>query len=251
MITQYRFSLTPDRDCRGRPEWAYPLYAALLEQGPAGFGEWVHQDSISPVSQFVLPGKTSEWHVTLLGEQTERMLGPVLERGLPLPLHRERVCLTLTLMETRRIPDPDALFAQAAAAGPFQELQFVTPTAFKSRGAYQILPSVRLILQSTVKKWNGCFPDCPIEDEDGQGLEALAAGLLCRRLNLQDGTYQMKGRTVPGFTGCLVLENRLEGFHQQLASALLLFAGFAGVGIKTTLGMGGVLCCGKKTERGF
>lgn len=251
MITQYRFSLTPDRDCRGRPEWAYPLYAALLEQGPAGFGEWVHRDSISPVSQFVLPGKTPEWHVTLLGEQAERMLGPVLDRALPLQLHRERVCLTPTLMETRRVPDPDALFAQAAAAGPFQELQFVTPTAFKSRGAYQILPSVRLILQSTVKKWNGCFPDCPIEDEDGQGLEALAAGLLCRRLNLRDGIYQMKGRTLPGFTGSLLLENRLEGFHQQLASALLLFAGFAGVGIKTTLGMGGVLCCGEKTERGF
>ena len=251
MITQYRFSLTPDRDCRGRPEWAYPLYAALLEQGPAGFGEWVHQDGISPVSQFVLPGNHPEWHVTLLGKQAEQMLGLALDRALPLQLHRERVCLTPTLMETRHVPDPDALFAQAAAAGPYQELQFVTPTAFKSRGAYQILPSVRLIIQSTIKKWNGCFPDCPIEDEDGQGLEALAAGLLCRRLNLRDGTYQMKGRTLPGFTGSLVLENRLEGFHQQLASALLLFAGFAGVGIKTTLGMGGVLCRGEKTERGF
>lgn len=244
MITQYRFSLAPDRECRVRPEWAYPLYAALLEQGPTGFGDWVHRDGVSPVSQFVLPGKIPEWHVTLLGKQAEQVLGLVLDQGSPLQLHRERVCLTPTLMETSCIPDPDALFAQAAATGPFQELRFVTPTAFKSRGAYQILPSVRLILQSTVKKWNGCFPDCPIEDEDGQGLEALAAGLLCRRLNLRDGTYQMKGRTLPGFTGSLVLENRLEGFHQQLASALLLFAGFAGVGIKTTLGMGGVLCRG-------
>lgn len=40
--------------------------------------------------------------------------------------------------------------------------------------------------------------------------------------------------------GDLTLENRLGGFHRELAEALLSFADFAGVGIKTTLGMGGV-----------
>ena len=40
--------------------------------------------------------------------------------------------------------------------------------------------------------------------------------------------------------GELTLANRLDGFQRQLADALLLFADDAGVGIKTTLGMGGV-----------
>ena len=69
----------------------------------------------------------------------------------------------------------------------------------------------------------------------------MAEGILCSRLCLQDDHYRLKRQTIPGFIGTLLLENRLSGFHAQLANVLLLFAGYAGVGIKTTLGMGGVL----------
>ena len=39
MLTRCRLDLTPGRPCSPRPEWAYRLYAALLEraeQAPAG-----------------------------------------------------------------------------------------------------------------------------------------------------------------------------------------------------------------------
>ena len=241
MITHYQFTLTPDRPCQPAAEWAYSLYAVLLEQAPEGFAEWVHADGGSPISQFLEVGETLQWHVTLLGSQAEKALGPVLDTLAPLRLRKAGVLLTPVQTSKETILDVDDLFRQAAEGGRRHELHFITPTAFKSRGDYQILPSARLILQSTIKKWNGCFPDCPIEDEDGEGLDALADGLHCRGLRLQDAVYRLKGNTVPGFTGALWLDNRLSGFHAQLADALLLFAGYAGVGIKTTLGMGGVL----------
>ena len=241
MITCYRFTLTPDHPCQPAAEWAYRLYAALLEQAPAGFAELVHADGASPVSQFLEVGETLRWHVTLLGCPAEEALGPVLDTLVPLRLRKGGALLTPTLDGKETVRDVDALFQQAAGANRRHELHFVTPTAFKSRGTYLILPSMRLILQSTIKKWNGCFPECPIEDEDGEGMDALADGLRCRGLCLQDAVYRLKGNVVPGFTGALWLDNRLNGFHAQLADALLLFAGYAGVGIKTTLGMGGVL----------
>ena len=71
-------------------------------------------------------------------------------------------------------------------------------------------------------------------------MEALAVGLRPRSFGLHDQTYYLKGNSIPGFVGELTLENRLDGFHRELANALLYFADFAGVGIKTTLGMGGV-----------
>ena len=241
MITCYRFTLTPDHPCQPAAEWAYRLYAALLEQAPTDFAEWVHADSVSPVSQFLEVGETLRWHVTLLGRPAEEALGPVLDTLVPLRLRKGDALLTPTLDGKETVQDVDALFQQAAGADRRHELHFVTPTAFKSRGTYLILPSMRLILQSSIKKWNSCFPDCQIEDEDGQGLEAMAEGILCSRLCLQDDHYRLKRQTIPGFIGTLLLENRLSGFHAQLANVLLLFAGYAGVGIKTTLGMGGVL----------
>lgn len=71
-------------------------------------------------------------------------------------------------------------------------------------------------------------------------MEAMAVGLLCRRFQLRDRTFFLKGNAIPGFVGEMTLDNRLSGFHRELAGALLTFAGYAGVGIKTSLGMGGV-----------
>lgn len=241
MITHYQFALTPDRPCQPTAEWAYGLYAALLEQVSTDFAKWVHADGASPVSQFLEIGETLHWHVTLLGSPSEEVLGPVMDTLASLRLRKANVLLTSTLTGKKTIHDVDDLFQQAAGTNRRHELHFVTPTAFKSHGAYLILPSMRLILQSTIKKWNGCFPECLIEDEDGEGLDALSDGLHCCGLHLRDTTYHLKGNTVPGFTGTLWLDNRLNGFHEQLADVLLLFAGYAGVGIKTTLGMGGVL----------
>ena len=136
----------------------------------------------------------------------------------------------------------DELFALAAQGNSqLHRLRFCTPTCFKSVGQYLPLPTTRLIVQSLMKKWNGCISECPIEDEDGQGMETLAAGLRPRDFQLRSRTYYLKGNSIPGFVGELTLENRLNGFHRELADALLLFADFAGIGIKTTLGMGGVV----------
>lgn len=136
----------------------------------------------------------------------------------------------------------DELFALAAQGNSqLHRLRFCTPTCFKSVGQYLPLPTTRLIVQSLMKKWNGCISECPIEDEDGQGMETLAAGLRPRDFQLRSRTYYLKGNSIPGFVGELTLENRLDGFHRELADALLLFADFAGIGIKTTLGMGGVV----------
>ena len=75
MLTRYCLELTPDRSCRTRPEWAYHLYAALLERAPAAFGIRVHEGSISPVSQYLdRRGGKRIWSVALLGAEAEAAL---------------------------------------------------------------------------------------------------------------------------------------------------------------------------------
>lgn len=241
MLTRYEFRMAPDGPCHTRPEWGYYLYAALLERLPREFGQRVHEDGTSPVSQFVcLREGALYWSVALLGEEAEALAGPVLKACRPLSLQKDGVTLTPSLEALEQIADADGLFRQGAAGSRLHRLEVCTAAAFKSRGQYLNLPTPRLILQSLMKKWNGCFPDCPIVDEDGQGMEAMAGGLTIREFRLRDAAYSLKGRLIPGFRGTLTLENRLTGFHRELADALLEFSGFSGVGIKTALGMGGV-----------
>lgn len=241
MITRYQLELTPDRAVSCRPEWGYHLYAALMERVPQDYVSKLHRDGPSPVSQHLCARDgRMVWSVTLLGEEAREKVAPHLKADVVYRLEREQLKLRTVRRVQDEVASPEALFLCAAGARPLHTLSFNTPTAFKSRGEYQILPTPRLILQSLINKWNACFPECPIEDEEGQGLEAMSAGLICRSYCLRDRSYRIKGKAIPGFVGQLTLENKLTGFHRQLADVLLIFAGYAGVGIKTTLGMGGI-----------
>ena len=240
MITQFRMRLDTAGTALTASD-AYRLYAALLELAPADFGEQVHEGAITPISQHLrYDGGRSIWTVNLLGETAETALAPALARCETLQLHALNTRLRITERRERHLADADALFAAAAHREAETRLRFVTPTVFKSRGTYVLLPSTRLILQSLMKTWNGVFPDCPIEDEDGEGLAAMAEGLRVSAFSLRDSRFRMKGQSIPGFVGSITLENRLGGFHRQLADALLYLAPYTGVGAKTTLGMGGV-----------
>ena len=241
MLTQYRLTLKPDHACRPRPEWAYRMYAVLLEQVPESFGAAAHRDQITPVSQHLTLDKGSLcWIVTLLGENCEALLSNALDHLSCLRLERDGISLEVQERERRIVAAPDDFLDMAAQEGGLHTLRFQTATAFKSRGQYRNLPTTHLLIQSLIQKWNGCIAECPIEDEDGRGAEALAEGLQLRAFRLRNQMYYLKGSPIPGFVGELTLENRLAGFQRQLADALLLFAGYAGVGIKTALGMGGV-----------
>ena len=117
-------------------------------------------------------------------------------------------------------------------------LWFRTPCAFKQAGRYAIYPQEFLLLQSLVLHWNTAFPDCQLSDPDA--LDAILCGLRILDYNLHTVSYPIKNTRIPGFVGSAVVEARLALPLLELWNALLSFAPYGGIGIKTTLGMGGV-----------
>lgn len=117
-------------------------------------------------------------------------------------------------------------------------LWFRTPCAFKQAGRYAIYPQEFLLLQSLVLHWNTAFPDCQLNDPDA--LDAILRGLHILDYNLHTVSYPIKNTRIPGFVGSAVVEARLALPLLELWNALLSFAPYGGIGIKTTLGMGGV-----------
>ena len=239
MIQTYELILHPGRPCNGQCDWGYRMYAALLQKAPDDFGARLHADAVTPVSQYLapLPDGDFRWTVTLLGRDSRESLQPVLEQADSFYLRHDHLPLQVRSRSSTCVESAEQLLS-LSQGGAAHSLEFITPACFKRRGKYLPLPDPRLILQSQIKKWNGCFPDCPIEDE-GQGLEALADGLQLEGFQISQRSYWLKGQPIPGFVGTMGLQNRLEGFHRVLADGLLAFSGYAGIGIKTSLGMGG------------
>ena len=243
-MTRYRFRVAVPPNIVASSSWGHFLYAALLEQLPSEVAELCHRPEMTPLCQHFLPGQVGQpasWTVTLLTGEAEQAFSPLLEHCAQLPIRALSCLLTLQLTGREFIPSPEAFLDRAAALRdrPAAGLQLVTPTAFKSGGSYQILPSVHQILQNLAKRWTLTAPSYPISDPDA--LAMMEERIWIRDYRLQSQRYDLKGQRIPGFTGTLWLQHRLPAPLLELWKALLLFSDFGGLGIKTALGMGGVV----------
>jgi CRISPR-associated endoribonuclease Cas6 len=143
---------------------------------------------------------------------------------------RQRVCDRVGLEEL--------LSKGRENCGRRAQLLFQTVTSFKQNGRYVLFPQERLILQSLMMRWNEAFPMCPLDDADA--FQAMLAGIQIGDYNLRTSRFLLKGVRIPGFVGSCRMDVKLALPLQELWHTLLAFADYAGIGIKTGLGMGGV-----------
>ena len=241
MIAQYRFSIqSPD----SRPvsaSQAYPIYAWILSQIPAAYGDALHRQGEKPVSQYLcVSGKSAPpvWTLSCLNEETCKVLEALLRTLDKIPLHTGT--LKVSLLDSRTILSVRDLTEQARqkAATPFFHLSFRSPTAFRRDGQYVIFPEKPLLLHSLAEKWDSVFPAYPLRD--AEMLKTLEDGLKIVDYRLQSCRFPLKDVRIPGFTGQITIQARLSPPLLEVWKSLAYFSTFSGVGIKTTLGMGGV-----------
>ena len=240
MIEQLQFSLRTAETPRLPSAWAYRIYGWLMAQLPADTAARLHEQGEHPLSQslcFDAAAQTSVWTLNLLDEALAAQVRPLLAGCTTLELHG--VPLQMELLGSHSVENGLQLLL-AARENPASRtrLWFRTPCAFKQAGRYAIYPQEFLLLQSLVLHWNTAFPDCQLSDPDA--LDAILCGLRIRDYSLHTVTYPIKNTCIPGFVGSAVVEARLALPLLELWNALLSFAPYGGIGIKTTLGMGGV-----------
>lgn len=214
-----------------RPSDAYRLYAMLLEQIPSDYASALHMQTITPINQYV---NHNHWHIHLMDVHAIHQFSPCIEGLSEFSLNR--------LPDTCRVLDIQAQSFEYPqvwmdCSDPFN-LKFVTPTAFKSAGKYQVMPTPRLIFNSLLQKWNTFWGESfPIPVT--QALENAVSALCICSKGLRKEYFVMKGNAVPGAVG--ELEVKLGGEKEDKTIAMLLnFSQLSGIGIKTSLGMGGI-----------
>lgn len=241
MIVQHIFTLNCpiSRSLCGH-DLAYRFYSDLLSRTDSVYAGRLHENSATPVRHYLRPeddDASVRWCVTLFGEEASAMLSPLLGCRQEFTYNRmgERYAFPVT-GHSVRILHGVSDFRKTVGDGEVR-IRFCTPTAFRSRGTYVCFPTTRLIVQSLLRKWNTWMGDELLLDEDETDI--LADGLPCVRFRLHRTGFRLKRQEIPGFVGEMTFGNVLEGEAREHASLLLHFAEYAGVGIKTALGMGG------------
>ena len=252
MIEQRSFLLKPEDGTPLPREWAYRLYGWLMEQLPAELGDSLHEQGEHPIAQYLHFSQEHQamlWTVSLMGEETCREILPVLEKTRRIRLH-ELSLEASPAGQKSAVSAEELIRAGRECDAGCSRITFLSPCSFRQAGRYAIFPQESLLLQSLVQRWNSVFPDLALTDPDA--LHTMEQGLHLVGYSLRTTRYSLKNTRIPAFTGNITVEARLALPLLELWNTLLAFAPYAGIGIKTTLGMGGaeVIFLPRRESRG-
>ncbi len=215
------------------------LQGAMMERLDTNYAEYLHHLPQNPYSLCVIGTNPSVWHIRTLNEEAyEKMIMPFLRPDFQSFVIKHGLIVRVEKKELKKITWKELMDEyQDVPCGNQFRITFQTPTAFKNRGKYWIMPDTRMLFQSLMKK-------CSITEEsnllDDDMLEELIEAYEPNRYQLQSTTFSLEGIFVPSFIG--YMKFRMNGTEEltRFTRFLLRFGEFSGVGVKSSIGMGAI-----------
>ena len=219
------------------------LHGVLMQHIDSYYAEELHKNQLNPYSQYVYFDRERQqllWRISALNKQAaDEILSPMFL--LPEKIFLKQKNWELTVKGKNYISDTTyddiaaRYFTQECSYNAV-EYKFLTSCSFKSNGEYVIFPGQQLLMQSLVKKWNA-FAASNKLDEQGIA-EKLAQEMYVAGYNMSMNPFALEGTRIPAFRGVYRLGLKNNVMLKKIICMLSEFASFAGIGIKTSLGMG-------------
>jgi CRISPR-associated endoribonuclease Cas6 len=225
--------------------WSYNLYGALMQKISPDYAEYLHNQGLKPVSQYLVPQQLkdetkAQWHIHLLGQEAVDNILPVVQNLSEINVANHNTCLMVeSILAEGTITENEFVQKYLVENDGFSKiiLRHISPCSFKTNNQYALFPSTEHIIKSAVQKWNAYAVNTIIDDSDA--VNQLIGQSVINRYALRSEKYYIKGAAIPSFSGYEVLSIRGPLPLVRLFNLLMFFLEFSGVGIKTTLGMGG------------
>jgi len=228
-------------EARPSYNWGSLMHGVLMEILPDDTVNSLHESNLRPFSQYVVPLTDSslEWHIGIwdkeVGEAIARTVMPLTN----IQLKHKNIMLEVA-ETTRSMKSEHDFFAHFFSTDNLcrrYQLEFVTPCTHKSDGEYVLYPTPKLIIQSLHARFCAFAQDFSLDDE--QTMMQLVEHTRVTRYSLRSALYHLESIKVNGYMGRITLSIRGPEQLARLTGMLLSFAEYAGIGIKTSLGMGG------------
>lgn len=218
------------------------LQGALMELLDPDYAAKLHYNNLHPYSQFVTFEKDIlQWHVQMLDLESRRQISDILLDDQFEQIYLEHREETLKVIQRNFWEISEKKLLEAYYFGECSsvlKLRFLTPTSFKQNGKYMIYPTVRLIFQSLMRRYDISSKKNQIFSDEL--LEEFEKRISIIGYRLRSTAYYTDHVKIPSFMGDIIL--RISGPQQlkNLAWFLAKFGEYSGVGIKTGIGMGGL-----------
>lgn len=229
------------------------LQSVLLDNADPAYAEKVHAAGFNPYSQCCIKDAEGNivWRISALNDEAAaRLIEPARKiEGFRLRNLDASFSVAKQTYESESISV--LLEKLKADCDPAFRVRFDTPTAFKSKNRYAIMPDVRLVFQNLLMRYNQVYAgDAEV---DAETVSYIAEHTSITSYNLRSHYFpRTMGRQdkIPAFMGTVTLHVSGPQSLRGLVAMLLSFGEAAGLGIKTAMGMGGMrmLPAGKKQK---
>ena len=218
---------------------AVKFHGFLMEQLDSDYVDYLHQQQTNPYATKVIQGKEdTQWVVHLLTDDLEDKVFMTLLQIKEVSLN-DLPKLSVEKVEIQELGADKLLeIFNSEDNQTYFSIIFETPTGFKSQSSYVIFPSMRLIFQSLMQKYGRLVENQPEIEEDT--LDYLSEHSTVTNYRLETSYFRVHGQRIPAFRGRLTFKVQGAQTLKAYVKMLLTFGEYSGLGMKTSLGMGGI-----------
>lgn len=248
MLAELRMKLDVDKTEFGYYQ-SSNMQGILMERLESNYAEQLHISGLKPYSQYITGGSQKEWVVNALSQEAyQKIICPLLEETFTdFTIEKKDIHLHICSKEVKTVHKKTLLDEfYSDIYDRYINLEFLTPTAFKSGGIYVNMPDPRYIYQSLMNKYSAASDNMDMYDEDT--LEQLVNNSRIVRYKLRSALFPLEGVKIPSFMGEMCIKVTGASTMAKYARLLARFGEYSGVGIKTAIGMGGLRMSGGRND---
>lgn len=221
------------------------MHGMLMEKFNDSEKESFHLQGLKPFTQHLtVDNKGVTWRICGLVESVEERLKEIIavdfnknQWFLKQKGYEVKSAGDIKIYEKSYAQIAEECFVQNLFNKKFR-LKLRTPMGFKKDGTYAVFPSIELIIKSLYSKWGAFSKKLSLEGEEI--CEQLCANTYISGYNLKSTRFMLEGTSVTSFIGTIEIGLGGPDALVRLARMLFEYSKYCGIGIKTTLGMGGV-----------
>jgi CRISPR-associated endoribonuclease Cas6 len=239
MIVKLRYKINLPNSLRTQ-NIGSTLHGVLMELLPSELVEHLHKLSYNPFRQrLIFEKELVIWEIVGLHKMVSEELLK-LENLREITIKRAQKTVSLSLLSKDAIAVDDLVKKEMGREidSRIISLKFTSPTSFKANGHYDIFPDIRKIFRSLMMNFDFFSETTKIYDYEV--LSYIEENVHIVSYKLMTKNFHLEKIKVKGFQGDMTL--KVTGAEQFVKLVLLMikYATFAGIGMKTSLGMGGV-----------
>lgn len=245
MLKKYIFSINSLK--QGNPinfHMGSIMQGLLMENLPVDVVDRLHNQGLRPYSQYVIGhDQEGEWHLHALTDEMVQLFDKVWEQwdGIELKSHQKGCSYFVShkfVSQSLGYKDLCKKYFLAPQVDRFIDINIKTPISFKSHGIYLNWPDLQLLVKNLCKRWNSFSDDMRFEDQEI--IEFLQDSIALGYYRLYSSRFDLEGTYIPSAQGQFTVRLTGNDMSKRWLCLLLDFATYAGMGVKTAMGMGGI-----------